>query len=311
MMLPAQPQHDESTTMSNKQHPTRSRLALALLLLATGGSQLASAQPDGFREAQIHQVAAGAWNGPRLVDGQPDVQGHWSNTVGNHNDFTGTDKQPSYVTSPADGKVPFQPWARAKAEEFAAHLENPIRPEYVEPLARCAPAGPSKSLMWHGFEIRQYPDYVLFLFDSGTRLIHLDDKPALADSVKLWNGDSRGYWDGNTLYVTVRNHNAKARFGRSGEFVSPEAAIEERFSFENGGNYFLYEATYTDPTVLTAPMTVSVPARRVTPDTPLDGWNNISFPVNFADPTRAPDIEVWERACAENNADHGQVAVEE
>lgn len=295
--------------MNNKQ-PSRTHLALALLLLSTPATQ-ALAQPDGFREPQIHHVAAGSWDGPRLGDGQPDVQGHWSNTIGNHNDFIGTATQPSRVTSPADGQVPFQPWARAKAEEFAAHLENPIRPEYVEPLARCAPAGPSKSLLWHGFEIRQYPGYVLFLFDSGTRLIHLDDKPQLPQSVSLWNGDSRGRWDGNTLHVTVANHNGKARFGRSGEFVSPAATIEERFHFENGSAYFLYEATYTDPTVLTAPMTISVPVKRITPDTEPDGWNNITFPVQFADATRARDIEVWERTCVENNADHGQVAIEE
>src|SRR5690606_27405706 len=194
-------------------------------------------------------------------------QGHWSNTIGNHNDFTGTAKAPSRVTQPASGQVPFQAWARAKAEDFAAHLENPIRPEYVEPFARCAPGGPSKSFMWHGYEIRQYPDYVLFIFDSGTRLIHLDAKPALPETVKLWNGDSRGHWEGNTLVVDVNNVNGKARFGRSGEFVSAAAEIAERFSFESGGEYFLYEAVYTDPSVLTEPMTVSISSKRITPQT--------------------------------------------
>jgi hypothetical protein len=289
---------------------SKTRIALALLLLATATTP-ALAQQDNFRETRIHHVAAGSWSGPRLHDGQPDVQGHWSNTIGNHNDFTSTDKQPSRVTSTSDGEVPFQPWARAKAEEFAAHLENPIRPEYVEPFARCAPGGPSKSLLWHGFEIRQYPGYVLFLFDSGTRLVHLDDKPHLPESVSLWNGDSRGRWDGNTLHVTVGNHNAKARFGRSGEFVSPAASIEERFHFESDGGYFLYEATYTDPEVLTEPMTISIPVKRITPETEPDGWNNITFPVQFADAARGRDIEVWERTCVENNADHGQVAIEE
>jgi hypothetical protein len=267
------------------------------------------AREADFREATIHVVAPGAWSGATLADGQPDVQGHWSNTIGNHNDFTGNKKTPSRITDPADGQVPFQDWARKKSEEFAAYLENPIRPEYVEPFARCAPGGPTKSLLWHGFEIRQYPGYVLFLFDSGTRLIHLSDTPPLPETVKLWNGDSRGHWEGNTLHVSVHNHNAKARLGRSGEFVSENAAIEESYSFEPGGDYFLYKATYTDPSVLTRPMTVSIPARRITAQTPLDGWNNITFPVRFADATHAPDIEVWERTCVENNGDHGSVAL--
>jgi hypothetical protein len=268
------------------------------------------AQQDNFREREIHYVKSGEWKGPVLADGQPDVQGHWSNTIGNHNDFTGTDRQPSRITNPADGQVPFQAWARAKAEDFAAHLENPIKPEYVEPFARCSPGGPRNSFMWHGYEIRQYPDYVLFLFDSGTRLIHLDDKPALPETVKLWNGDSRGHWEGNTLVVDVHNHNGKARFGRSGEFVSENAQVQERYTFENGGEYFLYEATYTDPSVLTAPMTVSIPSKRITAETEQDGWNNITFPVAFADASHAPDIEAWERTCVENNGNHGDVAVE-
>ena len=281
-------------------------LALALAIAAP----FAGAQQDNFRENTLHVVAAGAWNGPVLADGQPDVQGHWSNTIGNHNDFTGTDRQPSRIVDPADGQVPFQDWARAKAEDFAAHLENPIKPEYVEPFARCSPGGPSKSFMWHGYEIRQYTDKVLFIFDSGTRLIHLDDKPALPETVKLWNGDSRGHWEGNTLVVDVNNHNGKARFGRSGEYVSGNATVQERYSFENGGEYLYYQATYTDPSVLTRPFTVGIPSKRITAATEQDGWNNITFPVTFADASHAPDIEAWERTCVENNGNHGDVAVE-
>ena len=70
------------------------------------------------------------------------------------------ERAPSRVSDPPDGQLPFQPWARARAEEFAAHLDDPSRPEYVEPLARCAPGGPTKSFMWHGYEIRQFPGYV-------------------------------------------------------------------------------------------------------------------------------------------------------
>lgn len=282
-------------------------LTLAVVVAQTS---FAVAQQDSFREKTIHTVKAGKWTGPVLADGQPDVQGHWSNTIGNHNDFTGTDRQPSRVTNPASGQVPFQDWARTRAEDIAAHLENPIRPEYVEPFARCAPGGPSKSFMWHGYEIRQYPDYVLFLFDSGTRLIHLDDKAPLPETVKLWNGESHGHWEGNTLVVDVGNHNAKARFGRSGEFVTENATVQERYTFESGGEYFLYESVYTDPAVLTQPMTISIASKRITPATGQDGWNNITFPVTFADASHAPDIEAWERTCVENNGNHGDVAIE-
>jgi hypothetical protein len=278
-----------------------------LLLAAALAAPFTLAQgQDSFREDTIHLVERGPWTGPVLADGQPDVQGHWSNTIGNHNVFTGAGHR---ITDPPSGEMPLQDWARVAAKDLADHLENPVRPEYVEPFARCAPGGPTKSFMWHGYEIRQYPGYVLFIFDSGTRLVHLDGKPALPETVKLWNGDSRGHWEGNTLVVDVNNNNAKWRFGRSGEFVSENADIQERFSFENGGDYFLYEAVYTDPTVLTRPFTVSIASKRITPDTGQDGWNNITFPVNFAEPGHAPDIEAWERTCVENNGNHGDIAV--
>jgi hypothetical protein len=267
---------------------------------------------QGWRERAVVPVASGEWTGPHLTDGQPDVQGHWSNTIGNHNNFTrpqgGTDGAPSRVSDPADGQVPYQPWARARQQEFDAHLEDPTRPEYVEPLARCAPAGPTKSFMWHGYEIRQYPGYVVFLFDSGTRIIHLDGKPHLAQNVKLWNGDSRGHWEGNTLVVDVSNNNSKSRFARTGEFVSEHATIRERFIFDSAGERFIYEAVYTDPTVLTRPFTVTIPNRRITDKTPQDGWNNITFPASHSG--TEPLIETYERSCVENNGEHGGVAVE-
>jgi hypothetical protein len=274
-------------------------LAIPAIAAAQGAQQ--------WRERTVAKIPREEWTGPRLPDGQPDVQGHWSNTVGNHNNFTHPqDGAPSRVSDPPDGQVPYQAWARAKVEEFGAHLENPIRPEYVEPLARCAPGGPTKSFMWHGYEIRQFPGYVLFLFDSGTRIVHLARTEHLAANVKLWNGDSIGRWEGNTLVVDVANNNSKSRFSRTGEFVSENARVQERFVFDPAGGRFTYEATYTDPTVLTRPFTVTIPHRRITAATPQDGWNNITFPAKHRG--TEPLIEAYERTCVENNGEHGAVA---
>lgn len=301
------------------------------LVLAQGSAQ--------FRERRNVITEPGPWTGPRLPDGQPDVQGFWSNTIGNHNNVTNpqgrnaaddgppregpppparahaapAERAPSRVSDPPDGQFPFQPWARAKADEFAAHLNDPTKPEYVEPFARCAPGGPTKSFMWHGYEIRQYPGYVVFLFDSGNRIVHLDGKPAPPAAVQQWNGESRGRWDGNTLHVTVTNHNAKARFGRSGEFVSAGATVEERFVFDPAGGRFTYHGRYTDPAVLTRPVTITIPNKRITADTPVDDWNNQTFHANFAAPRPAgepPLLEAYERICVEGNEGHGNPATD-
>jgi len=308
---------------------TRHQWAMALLLaaMAFAPSSAAAQGARGWRETTVIRTPAGPWTGPRLPDGQPDVQGHWSNTVGNHNNLTdpqggGADetpgaasrpsrprneRAPSRVSDPADGEFPLQPWARARQQEFKAFLDNPTRPEYVEPLARCAPGGPTKSFLWHGYEVRQYPGYVIFLFDSGTRVVHLGSSTHLPANLLLWNGDSRGHWEGNTLVVDVANNNSKSRFGRTGEFVSEHATIQERYTFDNSGDRFTYDATYVDPTVLTRPFTITIPNRRVTDQTPQDGWNNVTFRATHDGPE--PLIEAYERTCVENNDNHGAIAI--
>jgi hypothetical protein len=299
--------------------------------LAVAPYALSAQGRGGVRESLFVPTAEGAWTGPRLADGQPDVSGHWSNTIGNHNNLTDpqgpfggddegpprtprpnarqpkprNERAPSRVSDPPDGQVPFQPWARARQQEFMKYLNNPIKPEYVEPFARCAPGGPTKSFMWHGYEIRQFPGYVVFLFDSGNRVIRLGAQPHLPANLKLWNGDSVGRWEGNTLLVDTTNNNSKARLGRTGEFVSENATIKESFVFDPSGGRFTYNATYTDPTVLTRPFTITIPNRKVTDKDPGDDWNNLTFPAKHAG--KEIILEAYERVCVEGNGNHGQV----
>lgn len=287
-------------------------------------SQVARPQGGGGGiqiESSYQEIASGEWKGPRIADGQPDISGHWSNTIANHNNFTDPQggipndpsqrpsnrpresRAPSRVTDPADGQLPFQPWALQKVKEFQVGFHNPVKEEYVEPLARCAPGGIPKSLYWHGYEISQYPGYVLFQFNSGTRIIHLDNKPHLPENIKLWNGDSRGHWEGNTLVVDVSNQNGKALFGRSGEFITENAKIKERYIFNEERTRYNYVAVIDDPTVYTRPFTVTIPARRYTEKDEPNGWHN-----ELEDATHSgTDVirEHYERICTENNSGFG------
>lgn len=309
---------------------TARHLPLAALLLAGAWPSAALAQQPqptapGIRwSKEVPEIRSGAWTGPRLADGQPDVSGFWSNTISNHSNFTDPQagppgepseaarlprdqRAPSRVSDPVDGQIPYRPEARALQEDFALHFANPTEPQYIEPLARCAPAGVPKSFMWHGYEIRQYPGHVLLLFDSGSRIIRLDDdSPRLSDGIKLWNGDSRGHWEGNTLVVSVRNTNGKAMFGRYGDFMSANATVEERYIFDADGKRFNYVATFTDPTVYTRPWTATIPARRYTAADAPDGWHYDVSPVNAPGALRH---EHRERICVENNGPFGGGAV--
>lgn len=321
----------------NKAYLQRSpRLAQRLLLAAVllpavlnAGAQEkpATAAPPAnggiAQEKTVPLINSGEWTGKRLADGQPDVAGHWSNTIANHNNFTDPQgripgepdlpgsrhkplgprdqRAPSRVSDPPDGQLPLQDWALAKVKEFQVGFHNPVRQEYVEPLARCAPAGIPKSFYWHGYEIAQYQGYVVFFFNSGTRIIHLDNKPHLPAQIKLWNGDSRGHWEGNTLVVDVSNQNGKALLGRSGEFISENARIEERYIFSADGKRYNYVARFTDPEVYTRPFTVTIPARRWTIADKPNGWHFEVEPANGAEGV----LDREERICTENNGGFG------
>jgi hypothetical protein len=311
-------------TVASTQQP-----ATAPAAAGTAAAPAARQQPAGgglAYEKTVPVIESGKWTGKRLADGQPDVSGDWSNTIGNHNNTTDPqggvpndprspppttkreDRAPSRISDPADGQLPYLPWARAKQIEFQNGFFNNTKPEYVEPLSRCAPAGIPKSFYWHGYEIRQYPGYVVFLFNSGSRIIYLNNQQHLPSAISLWQGDSRGHWEGNTLVVDVSNLNSKARFGRTGEFTTENVHVVERYIFDNDGKHYNYVATFTDPDAFSRPFTVTVPARRWTTDDKENGWH---YEVPLANnPGKPPIADHFERICVENNFGFGQVAVQ-
>ena len=295
---------------------------------AAPGPTAAHAPTGGIHfEPNPPPIASGPWTGKRLPDGQPDIAGDWSNTAGNHNNFTdpqggipddpqdrGKPVKPrsaraaSRVSDPPDGELPYLPWARARQQEFQHGFFNNTKPEYIEPLARCAPAGIPKSFYWHGYEIRQYPGSVVFLFNSGSRIIHLDNQEHLPETISLWQGDSRGHWEGNTLVVDVSNLNSKARLGRTGDFTTEHVHIVERYIFDAGNKRYDYVAVFTDPTAFSRPFTVTIPARRWTVENTPNEWH---YEVPLANnPGKELIGDHLERICVENNAGFGRVAVQ-
>jgi len=304
----------------------RALLSSFVLLAAIAQPAIAQAPPPGQSRwaKEVPVIASGPWTGPKLADGQPDVTGYWSNTISNQSNWTDpqagppgepsetaklprNQRAPSRVSDPADGHMPYLPAARALQQDFERNFSNPTKSRYIEPLARCAPGGVPKSFYWHGYEIRQYPGYVIFFFDSGTRIIRLDGKPHLPANIKLWNADSRGHWEGNTLVVDVANNNAKALFGRTGDFATETVKIVERYIFDKGGKRFNYVATFTDPTIYSRPWTATIPSIRYSEANAPDGWHYQVIPANR--PGKPLLHEQPERICVENNGPFGGGAV--
>ena len=159
---------------------------------------------------------------------------------------------------PPDGKIPYHPWAAAQREQNVK--------QYVEPNAACFLSGVPRSMyVPGGFQILQRPGYVVFLFDRSHayRVIPTDGRPRIGENISLWNGDSRGRWEGNTLVVEVTNQNGRTWLDQTGTFHTDAARIVERFTLIDA-NTIHYDVTIEDPTVYTRPWKMAVPVKRNT-----------------------------------------------
>ncbi len=225
---------------------------------------------------QAGQAPNTTWNAPRTPDGQPDMQGFWANQrrLATYNIEAAADPlhvllsgvqtdEGSLVIDPPDGKIPYQPWARARRTDVLEHHTELTKWEYVDPHTRCFLSGVPRMFYQGTIQIVQPPGYVVFLqeFNHGSRIIPLDPRPHVGDDIKLWMGDSRGHWEGNTLIVDVTNNNDKTRFDIVGDFHSDAVHISERFAFVNA-DQIDYTATFDDPKVYTRPFTIALNFRR-------------------------------------------------
>ncbi len=119
----------------------------------------------------------------------------------------------------------------------------------------------------NNLQLFQSADHVVILTQMvhDARIVPLTDRPHLPEAVRLWNGDSRGHWDGETLVVETTNFTAKrASFepGATVAFATGETLrLVERFT-RLTTDTLLYEYTVDAPTTFTAPFTAAIPIKR-------------------------------------------------
>ena len=88
------------------------------------------------------------------------------------------------------------------------------------------------------------------------RVIPIDGQAPLDDSIRLWHGDSRGHWEGDTLVIETKNYSKKSGFRGSSENLH----VTERLTLV-GPNTLNYVVTIEDPDTWTAPWTVMIPLK--------------------------------------------------
>ena len=252
-------------------------LSLPVQRVLSNGAAVAAQEPQG---------EAKTWTPPRLPDGHPDMQGHWdaAGTTGSYYIeervadastpwLTGVATK-SMIVDPPDGKVPYQPWALAQKQQNVD--------QYIDPFGNCFPSGvPRQVYAPRGHQVIQTPGRVLMLSEWSHvyRVIPTDGRPHLSDKIRLWMGDSRGRWEGDTLVVDVTNHNGKAWLSVVGDFYSDALHVVERFTMVDADTID-YQVTLNDPNVYTRPWTMRFP------------WVRME-----------QGHEIWEEPCHESDRD--------
>ena len=208
-------------------------------------------------------AAAGTF--ARTADGKPDISGFTEADAGGANWGFEPHNEPftpggrGVLVDPKTGGLPYQPWARAeKQNRYANNARG-----YDDPTAHCFPGGVPRALYVPSpFYIIQTPTYVVILLERMSwRIITLDGRPHLPDTIRLWQGDSTGRWEGDTLVVETTNLNGKTWLNEVGDVISYAATVTERFT-PVSANLLQYEATVNDPVVFTRPWTIAMPLKR-------------------------------------------------
>jgi hypothetical protein len=175
------------------------------------------------------------------------------------------DKRTSLIVDPPSGTIPFTDAARQRVAEMRRRSDAGVGDSYADrPLAdRCIQGFNSGPPMTPG----QYNNNVQIMQTLGTvviinemvhnaRIIPTDGRAHT--KLRLWSGDSRGHWEGDTLVVETINFRRETSLQGS----TANTRLVERFT-RIDADTLKYEFTVTDPNAYTQPWTANLPLVRI------------------------------------------------
>lgn len=119
------------------------------------------------------------------------------------------------------------------------------------------------SLYNNNVQIFQSKDTAVIMTEMihDARIVPLADKSALNEDIRLWSGDSRGWYEGDTLIVESRNFNGlRQTFNSTG--ANADMVLTEKFT-RTAFDTVDYEFTIDDPATFTDKITAVVPMTKV------------------------------------------------
>ena len=302
-------------------------LMAALVLTIVPAAGQATSAPKANAAAAVKRT----WTPPRTPDGQPDLQGVWTNNTvtplqrpkelagkeyyteaeladvqqrqrerlalddeegeppANHSGVEGAppenvhydhaqfgldwlqsrvawNRRTSLIVGPEGTIPPLTPEARQRRAERLAkakghELDGPeSRPLEARCLARANVGPPLLPTRYNSnLQIVHGPGYVAVEAEEihDVRVIPLDGRPHLPNSIRQWMGDSVGHWERNTLVVDTTN------FTELNPFPGAQNLhVIERLTRADEDT-ILYQFTVEDPGMWTKPWSGEVPIKKI------------------------------------------------
>jgi hypothetical protein len=194
-----------------------------------------------------------------------------------------TGSRTSIIVEPSDGRMPpmnaegqARAQARAAARKARGGASDRVQNRALSERCIIWPhEGPPMLPVGYNANIKivQNAETIVIIQEMthNTRVIPLVPRPPLGEAFRHWSGDSRGWWEGDTLVVQTTNYNDVVAWRGS----SRDLQVTERFSLADAET-IRYEFTVEDP---------------ATWDIPWKGEIAIA----------KADGEIWEYACHEGN----------
>ncbi|ALO45723.1 hypothetical protein [Pseudohongiella spirulinae] len=165
----------------------------------------------------------------------------------------------SLIIDPPNGRIPpMTEEGRARAQQRMSARLSPTDSYLGRPLQeRCITWGMPYIMAGYNsyYQIVQGKDSVAIIQEMihDVRIVPLGEKPPLDERVKLWHGDSRGWWEGDTLVVQTKNFSDKSLFRGAGE----NRLFTERYT-RVAEDVLQYEFTVEDPSTWERPWTAVI-----------------------------------------------------
>jgi hypothetical protein len=173
------------------------------------------------------------------------------------------------IVDPPDGRIPAltpaaQAKAKARAETQQAHSADGPEDRPISERCLLAPnegppilPGPYNN----NLQIVQTREYVVIATEQmhDARIVPLDGRHRLPATIRRWQGDSRGHWEGDTLVIETTNFIDHPNI-RGTDDGDENLRLVERLT-RIDADTLNYEATIDDPSAFTRPWTVALPMK--------------------------------------------------